>query len=434
MNKKFWFIFLLIVASLILAWFVNYLPDRSVIIILGEVTFVYLLLIKTEYLYYVMMAVTFLPFYAVFGGYHVNIVDTLITACFLVWLVKALMLKWPIRFPRFFLYTIIFLMGIIPSVYAALNVDTSVKEILQYIQLSLLYIIVFFNGIKGVKQIKNMLRIILYSCAVLATFAIIYYLMGSVAALYALGFHKNAMGSFMAICFPLAMINSRKSRTFYDFLVLALISGGLIVSLSRGAWVGAFSSVLITEFIYDKKNFLRNVVIFGLVLFAALLVMPSQFKQQATQSKTINFRKEQWHIAQAGFAQHPLLGVGYGNFLYLSMKMVKVDYERHFDPHNIVLRLAAETGIFGLLGFFILFINIYRYCFQTIGRETDPDLRLWEIGMLGSLIAYLGHGLFDVFWVRGTGSLFWIILSFIVLLTERRKNLKEDPDVQQAIA
>ena len=68
---------------------------------------------------------------------------------------------------------------------------------------------------------------------------------------------------------------------------------------------------------------------------------------------------------------------------------------------------------------------IYRTCYQAIKREGDLQMKWWLTGLWASLIAYLVHGMFDVFWVRGTGSYFWIFVSLVVLLKEKREQLQE---------
>lgn len=205
--------------------------------------------------------------------------------------------------------------------------------------------------------------------------------------------------------------------------MMVIIAGGLGVSLSRGAWLGAATGVMIMEMIYHRRHLLQNFVIVAIGILFVFSVMPHQFKSSATSTHTLDIRKEQWDIARYGFIKNPITGIGYANFLELSSSFDKA--RQHDDPHNIVMRFAAEIGIIGLLAFFTLFTAIYYYAAKTINSElADKELRWFEIGIFASLIAYLIHGMFDVFWVRGTGSFFWILVSIMVLLHERKDYLE----------
>jgi len=44
-------------------------------------------------------------------------------------------------------------------------------------------------------------------------------------------------------------------------------------------------------------------------------------------------------------------------------------------------------------------------------REVDPGLAVLNAGMLGGGVAYMVHEFFDVFWVGGSGLLFWIYVG-----------------------
>jgi O-antigen ligase len=75
--------------------------------------------------------------------------------------------------------------------------------------------------------------------------------------------------------------------------------------------------------------------------------------------------------------------------------------------------VAGETGVVGLLvvGAIILatawrMLRNYRAL-----RDSDVPLALLNLGMLGGIVAYLVHALFDVFWVHNSGLLFWIYIG-----------------------
>jgi len=422
-HKKILLLMIPLVSALAATLF-NLTDPRYLLVILAGLLGLYLVFETPIDFLYIMMGCIFLPYSMAISGVRVASADFIIALCLITWLIKSLLLRKPIYIAHFFLFIIIFLLTLLISIFSAIDMRNSIKEILQFIQLTLCYIFVFSNIIKSTKQIKILLAISVYSAFILASFAVVYFLMGNIQGVYNLGFHKNALGSLMALSFPIAMMHSRMNRSAYNFLIMLTIAGGLGVSLSRGAWLGAATGILLMEVFYHKKDLVKNLAIAITCILFAFSVMPSQFKDSAVSSHTLSQRQEQWEIAKTGFQRSPLTGIGYANFLNLSKSIST--YRAHDDPHNIALRIAAELGIVGLASFTLLFGAIYYYCFTTIKQEKDPQLRWYEIGLWASLIAYLIHGMFDVFWVRGTGSYFWIFVSIIVLLKERRNTLQED--------
>jgi O-antigen ligase len=386
MNHKKILLLIVPFISAIAAVLFNLTDPRYLILIMGGLLGFYLVLEMPANFLYIMMACIFLPYSVMIGGVFVASSDFIIALCLGTWLIKSLLLKKPIYLPRFYLFIIVFLLSLIVSIFSAIDMRNSIKEILQYIQLTLCYILVFSNIIKSTKQIKLLLAIGVYCAFILASFAAIYFLMGNVQGVYNLGFHKNALGSLMALSFPIALMHSRTNRSAYNFIVMLTIAGGLGVSLSRGAWLGSAIGILLMEFLYHKKDLAKNLIIVGVCILFAFSVMPTQFKESAVSSHTLSQREEQCNIAKAGFRRSPITGIGYANFLNLSKTFIS--YHAHDDPHNIALRIAAETGTIGLAAFALLFGAIYYYCFKTIQAEKDPQLRWYEIGLWASLIAY----------------------------------------------
>lgn len=431
-NLKIILFFLLALLAAILINYTEY--NNPVLIPIVGILGVYLLLSYRWLAYYIMILTVFIPNYAVIGPFRIAGSDATVLLIFVFWLLASVVNKKKIKIPSFYVFTLIFLMALIASLSGALNMENSIKEIGQYLFFTTVYLFVIYNNLTSKHLIKNLLRAAVYGAFILAVFAVLYFLMGNVNGLYNLGFHKNALGGLMALSFPLAFMNARANPSLHHFFIMATIGGALVVSLSRGAWFGAAAGVLIVELLYYRRDLLRNVGLAALSLVFATLMMPSVFVQSAASSHTLNIRKEQWEISKKGFLQNPLTGIGYANFLELSRENVEYEYFQHEDPHNIVFRIAAETGLIGLICFFVLFATLYSYCFKTIKQESEKEMRWYKIGIFAALIAYLGHGLFDVFWVRGTGSYFWILVSLMVLLKEQDGFLLTEDNVKNEIS
>lgn len=90
----------------------------------------------------------------------------------------------------------------------------------------------------------------------------------------------------------------------------------------------------------------------SLVVLAARAdrVVPS-LVERGGKMKSLAFRLDYWHGAMELFAQHPIAGVGPGQFgrYYPSVKPIRAA-EEVVHPHNWLLGTAAEWGTLGLVG------------------------------------------------------------------------------------
>jgi O-antigen ligase len=101
------------------------------------------------------------------------------------------------------------------------------------------------------------------------------------------------------------------------------------------------------------------------------------------------------------FAQRPLTGWGFGQFEHVIQTEAGSGLFGYFSTgaarglasHNIFLRLAAETGLVGLLLFLALLGRWLRRAF-TSTLEDNHETSAAGILFLAALIAYLSEALF----------------------------------------
>jgi tetratricopeptide (TPR) repeat protein len=77
--------------------------------------------------------------------------------------------------------------------------------------------------------------------------------------------------------------------------------------------------------------------------------------KESEEGLRLNGWKRSWHV----FKEHPLLGVGLGNWKIATLKeenLTKNDYTYQYKAHNDFIETATETGIFGGILFLSIFI------------------------------------------------------------------------------
>src|SRR5205823_8122385 len=106
--------------------------------------------------------------------------------------------------------------------------------------------------------------------------------------------------------------------------------------------------------------------------------------------------------AQRVVAQHPWWGVGVGNYHAGSVTGGDINT----DPHQIFLFQRVEGGPL-LEGAFIVLVigSISVLGFTRLRRSPFAP------AAMGVLVATITHGLVDVYWVRGTPVLGWLLVG-----------------------
>lgn len=88
-------------------------------------------------------------------------------------------------------------------------------------------------------------------------------------------------------------------------------------------------------------------------------------------------RTEIWGFAAEAFADHPVLGLGWGGWQegFASYAAENGIYNPNFPPHNILLAAWASTGLIGLALTVLIFWLLLRLVVKSFGR--DPLFVAW---------------------------------------------------------
>jgi O-antigen ligase len=234
--------------------------------------------------------------------------------------------------------------------------------------------------------------------------------------------HPNTAGYLFAMSIPLAIGVIAIERGWLALLgkiSLALQGLGLVLTYSRGAWLGSAVSILCCGFIAKKYKLVLLVIIFG---SSVSLVTPSIQERLLSltnphQDVAINDRIRFQTDSFAVGLEHPLLGIGYGRGrLKEALTEVYKGSKNENDPiwhaHNVYIDLFAGTGLLGLGSFlWLLWDCIYRIS-RKIFQEQDPVKRIIPISILTSLLAFTICGLGDVpFYHHETRIFFFTLVA-----------------------
>lgn len=259
--------------------------------------------------------------------------------------------------------------------------------------------------------------------------------------------HPNVMGAFMAFSALLSVYLLYVSRETWKrvliMFVLALQIFSLVISFSRVAILGFMLAVgfwLALLFLtkhrqkiatYDGKRLRFAVIYTGMVLLLCFGLFYPQFLERTgvvsygtSNQEALEDRVIYQNIALNMVRQHPLLGVGYQNFVKTmdrySVAALK-DYQ-HQPVHNIYLLIAAESGMIGLSLFLVFIFLILKAAVKSF---SDPLNAL----LTAIFLSFLFIGLFDHYFFTIQQGRVMFFLTAALLFASASRNASRQTDL-----
>jgi tetratricopeptide (TPR) repeat protein len=155
---------------------------------------------------------------------------------------------------------------------------------------------------------------------------------------------------------------------------LTIIIVGLILTKSKGAIIGSlFTMILFIAYYYFEKQLKKHkktilIACLLLVTLCGWLVISYGLKHNRLPGGSgMLVRWQYWQASGKMSADHPLTGVGPGNFTYFYPRYKPAEaLESVADPHNFLLNILTQYGPIGLAGFLaMVLIPLWRVIFPT---------------------------------------------------------------------
>jgi len=185
---------------------------------------------------------------------------------------------------------------------------------------------------------------------------------------------------------------------------LAIISGGLVVGLSRGAWLSAFVGV---GFLLAWRGQYRRMAQLGALLVPLVLLiwmlLPQDSKDYALsfdpERHNIKARRLNTEWVQEQWAGSPLWGVGVG-------------LRKEYDATNVLWLTLAETGPFGVVALLGMHMRLIHGLWTQRTLFVKGTNSVSSVALAGGLVlGKLAHGLVDHYWSRGALMIAWAMVG-----------------------
>ena len=222
-------------------------------------------------------------------------------------------------------------------------------------------------------------------------------------------------------------------------IVLLVVAVSLILSFTRGAWLGATLAVVLL-LAMKRPKLLLGLPVVGL---AVVLASPSLVRERVLsvfrpgEDASINIRSEMAQVGWNMIREHPWLGIGpnrvnevYESYLPAGTEPI-VGYHGHL--HNNVLQIAASQGLPSLAAWIWLMALWGRQLFR-LRRRLGKDGDAWiTAGALAAWLAFLVQGMFEFnFGSSEPLMLFLFLVSAPHAATETLESSVPDPDTSPA--
>jgi len=244
--------------------------------------------------------------------------------------------------------------------------------------------------------------------------------------------HPNNLGLAMGRYWPVAAALAHGAfwgaptrgvglrRALPWLLVTGLCGGGLLVSFSRGAYLGALAAgavlaaMLLPRQIWrDRRVLLGLGALGGLMLLAVIAVAALNIERFNLFGASSGIRVQTWRSALAMLRDAPL-GIGLDQFgrlypQYIDPALAGTNEINTAHPHNLLLDIALRMGPLGLVAFGWLIIRFFRDIQRGSGSPRALPLLA---GLAAAMTGALAHGLVDQFYFWPDLALaFWLLIA-----------------------
>jgi len=320
----------------------------------------------------------------------------------------------------------------IPSIVLSENFKDSLKlffEMWVY-RMMPFYIVTLF--IKNSKWLEKMFLFLLFSLSIDSLVALGQVLLGMTYRGWGFGGNSLNLASILSVVIPLVLVIIL-DNTFLvrlkriTLLLLPCMMLGILAGKSRGAWLTLSIVTTILLLIYARKN--KKIVVYFLTVLICLgtfFLTSSDYRNRLVSITNVTTNnsnlarfslwKASWNIVK----DHPVVGIGLGQFghEYQTKYFLEKRFSHYNHCHNNILKIWAETGTIGVIGFLTMCLYILLSNFTAwLKYKNAYSLMIWS-GWLSFLI----FGMFDVIIDHGAiTKIWWFLLgALLVMLNEKR--------------
>ena len=210
-----------------------------------------------------------------------------------------------------------------------------------------------------------------------------------------------------------------------EMVCLILTIGTLLLTQSRGAWVGLLVATAAFLLWHNRGTRVLAAAAAGALVLLTVTVGPGPLAEFAISrsgfgmASNVPGRLDVWSRALLGIQDFPITGMGMNSFrklmpvLYPAI-LVPLDYDIA-HAHNHLLQAALDLGVPGLIAYGSIWLVASALLVAVYRRTSERLYRVMAAGLGAGLIAHFTFGLTDAIPLGSkVGVLFWLTLALVV--------------------
>ena len=304
----------------------------------------------------------------------------------------------------------------------------------DYIKLLAPFFILFYfvvvNAVKDEKSLNILLHIFVFSATIASIYGLHQYVYGDLYSqawldknmfesikmrVYSTFENPNVFGEYLLLVGPINfsfLFEEKKIlKKLIAFGMLSINTLTLILTFSRGCWLGILFAIAILLIVIDRRFILLGI----LALLVAPFVLPetiiSRFTSIGNMGDTsTSYRVAIWMGTIAMLKDYWFSGIGLGitsfNKVYPIYAYAGTTAQH---SHNLYLQLMVENGIMGLVMFLGIIYNFFKEMIISLVKKK----KILLVGIMSGMVGFLVQSMTDHTWYNYRVVLiFWMVVAF----------------------
>lgn len=364
-----------------------------------------------------------------------------------------------IKMNIFFGIISLYLLVAIIQTVTSVNLMGSLRDLGLHIG-GLCYVFVVVNSIKSKEDLNSLLTVLMVSATLVALYGVLQAFTGveirrewldvennpDVAVrVFSVFGNPNTLAEYLVLLCPIGVgmfwytKNMKKKLVFGGAIALMLVC--IILTMSRGGWVGIAMAALIFVLLVDKRVLLFAIpLLLGALIFLPQTVINRILSIGNLADSSTAYRFQIWDITGDVIRDHAVAGVGFGHLPYKQVFETYIRTMPIFHAHNSFIQTIAEIGYAGFMIFISMLFMIIKYPYTKLVKQPKDEkidlyLKYVGAGFVSGLIGVFTHGMFEnVLYLPKIIFTFWTVVAMVICsvnIIEAKRPIKVITEDQQ---
>lgn len=300
------------------------------------------------------------------------------------------------------------------------------------------FLVVMVNSIDNLEDFNKLVTTLVFSGSLIALYGLYQYVVGVemdpawvdsernqgvTIRIYSVFGNPNILAEYLLMITPMSVALFWHSKKLSKKIIFGGTTGimilALLLTLSRGAWVGIAVAALFFIVLVDKRILLTIIPIsIGGIYLLPQTILNRIISIGNLQDSSNAYRIQMWDITRDIIRDNWMAGVGFGHLPFKQTFETYIRTMPTYHAHNTYLEIAAELGIPGLMIFAAFIFILFKYGYNKLIKNENKYIKIMGAGSLSVMGGLLAQGLVEnVFYLPKIIITFWIIVAFILTLS-----------------